>query len=217
MNYKFISLEGIDGTGKSTIASRIGAKISANGKVPYLTRDPIRNVEPWRSMYGLFEKSDKIDKLSEALLLLSARVDNSQKRLRPALENGQVIVADRYSDSWLAYQSVRLAEYFGNEEVALEYLISTHKSLVDRRVLLEPDRTILLTVDPNTSMARIDKRSAGTTKSKYETSEFQIRVVAQYSVIARRFSDRIIVIDTECKDLDRVCNDVIKVLEFSQD
>lgn len=217
MDYKFVSLEGIDGAGKSTIVDRLISKITSSGKTPYLTRDPIRNIEPWQSLYDLFEKSDKIDKASEALLLLSARVDNSQKRLRPALEDGQIIVADRYADSWFAYQSVRLAEHFGSEENALDYLISTHESLVGRNILLEPDRTIFLRVLPETSMRRVGKRATGTTKSKYEAPEFQRKVATQYEAIAQRFPGRITVVDTEGKDLDEVCNETINVLGFSQD
>lgn len=217
MNYKFISLEGIDGTGKSSIAERICIELTAVGKTTYQTRDPIRNIEPWQSLYELFEKSDRIDKVSEALLLLSARVDNSQKRLEPALSDSKVIIADRYVDSWFAYQSVRLADYFGSEESALDYLVSTHDALVKRGVLLEPDKTILLRVLPETSMRRIDKRATGTTKSKYESSEFQRKVAAQYDFIAQRFSGRITIIDTENKDLDTVCNETISVLGFSQD
>ncbi|MEK6952653.1 MAG: dTMP kinase [Nanoarchaeota archaeon] len=217
MDYTFVSLEGIDGTGKSSIADRICAELIAIGKSPYQTRDPIRNVEPWQSLYELFEKSDKIDKVSEALFLLSARVDNSQKRLKPALSNNKVVVADRYADSWFAYQSVRLADYFGSEESALDYLISTHEDLVNRKILLEPDKTIFLRVLPETSLRRVDKRATGTTKSKYEVPEFQRKVAAQYDIIAQRFPGRIIVVDTEGKDLDAVCDETISALGFFRD
>ena len=81
MDYRFVSLEGIDGTGKSSIVSHICNELTSLGKTPYQTRDPVREVQPWKDLYELFEKSNKIDKVSEALLLLSARVDNSQKRL----------------------------------------------------------------------------------------------------------------------------------------
>ena len=216
MNYKFVSLEGIDGSGKSSVADKICAELIESGKGSYQTRDPVRNIEPWQSLYDLFEKSDKINKLSEALLLLSARIDNSQKRLKYALNNNKVIVADRYVDSWFAYQSVRLADYFGDEKNALDYLVSTHEALVNRGILLEPDRTIFLRVLPETSMRRVDKRSMGTTKSKYEVPAFQIKVAAQYDIIAQRFPERIVVIDIEGKDLQAVCDETISVLELSR-
>ena len=217
MDYRFVSLEGIDGTGKSSIVSHICNELTSLGKTPYQTRDPVREVQPWKDLYELFEKSNKIDKVSEALLLLSARVDNSQKRLEQALSDNKTIVADRYADSWFAYQSVRLASYFGSEENALHYLVSTHQDLVNKGILLEPDKTIFLRVLPETSMKRVDKRETGTTKSKYEVPEFQRKVAEQYDTIVQMFPHRITTIDTEKKELDTVGNEVINALGFSQD
>jgi len=216
MKYSFISLEGIDGTGKSTIVEKIAREITKVGGEPYLTRDPVRNVEPWRRLYGVFEKSEKIDKLSEALLLLSSRIDNSRKRLKPSLARGETIVADRFHDSWFAYQSIRLSDHFGDERKALDYLVSQHQSLVDQGILLEPDRTFLLRVNPEISMKRVNERTTEITKSKYDILEFQKKVSNQYDIIANMFKDRIIVIDTENKNLEKVSEEVMGVLGFAQ-
>ncbi|MBS3160027.1 dTMP kinase [Candidatus Woesearchaeota archaeon] len=216
MRYNFISFEGIDGTGKSTIVEKIAREIINVGGKPYLTRDPVRDVEPWKSLYSIFEKSEKIDKLSEALLLLSSRIDNSRKRLEPALARGETIVADRFHDSWFAYQSIRLSDNFGDERKALDYLVSQHQSLVDQDILLEPDRTVLLRVNPETSMKRVNERTTKITKSKYDVLEFQKKVSNQYDIIANMFKDRIVVIDTGNKNLERVSEEVMSVLGFAQ-
>jgi len=216
MKYKFISIEGIDGTGKSTIVEKITLEIANIGGKPYLTRDPVRDVEPWKSLYSVFEKTEKIDKLSEALLLLSSRIDNSRKRLELSLAREETIVADRFHDSWFAYQSIRLSDHFGNEKKALDYLVSQHQSLVDKYILLEPDRTVLLRVNPEISMKRVNRRANEITKSKYDVLEFQKKVSNQYDIIANMFKDRIVVIDTENKNLERVSEEVMSVLGFVQ-
>ena len=88
---------------------------------------------------------------------------------------------------------------------------------MNKGILLEPDKTIFLRVLPETSMKRVDKRETGTTKSKYEVPEFQRKVAEQYDTIVQMFPHRITTIDTEKKELDTVCNEVINALGFSQD
>lgn len=216
MKYDFISLEGIDGTGKSTIAKKIADEVIRFGKTPYLTRDPVREINPWADLYNIFERSERIDKLSEALLLLSSRVDNSRRRIKPALDQGNIVIADRFHDSWFAYQSIRLSEYFGNEMKALDYLISQHEILVNKGLLLEPDKTFIFKVDPEISMQRVTERSAKIKKSKYDILKLQKRVAEQYDIISNRFPSRISVIDTENKNLEEVSEETMIVLGFYQ-
>lgn len=214
MEYRFVSLEGIDGTGKSSIVKKIADEIVRGDGNAYLTRDPMRDADTWKSLYEVFEKSEQIDKVSESLLLLSSRIDNSKKRLEPALARGEIIVADRFHDSWFAYQSIRLSEYFGNEEKALDYLVSQHESLFNQGILLEPDKTVLLKVNPETSMQRVNERATKVTKSKYDVLALQRKVSKQYDALAERFKERILVVDTKNKDLEAVSEEVMSVLGF---
>lgn len=209
MKYKLISFEGIDGVGKSTITNHLKNKMEENQIKVYQTRDPIRNINPWSKLYDLFEECEKIDKVSEALLLLSVRIDNYQRILKQKIENGYLIISDRFVDSWFAYQSIRLSEYFGNENNALNFLISTHKNFVDQGLLIDPNKTIYLKSDPEISIKRVKGIS------KYEKLEFQKKVQNQYDIISEIFPDRIIKIDTCNKSLEKVIENVKEVLEFS--
>lgn len=196
-----ISLEGIDFTWKTPFAGWLKGDLTVQGLEVVVTRDPPYCLSPWDSFREFFERGDSIAKLSECFLLLTARLDNYERCILPELRRGCIVIADRYVDSWLAYQSVRLADYFGGPLKALDFLLETQRQLVERGLLLLPHLTILIFDDPEVTI----KRAASELQiSKYENLPMQHRVHRQYQYLARLFPERIKVLDARRKNIHEV-------------
>lgn len=196
--HRFISLEGIDFTWKTPFSEWLKRDLTAQGKRVLVTRDPPYFISPWKDFYEFFERGDGLSKLAEAHLLLTARLDNSERFIQPALEEGYVVVADRYSDSWLAYQSVRLAHYFGGQQQALEFLISVQDRLSSAGLLAQPRLTAWISEDPEVAIRRA---STAAKISKYENLPMQVAVDTQYRALQLRYPDRIKEINVRSLDI----------------
>ena len=139
----FISLEGIDGSGKSTQARLLAEALGA-GTVAI--REPGGTDAAERIRTLLADPTVALDPLAELLLFLAARADLTERVIRPALEEGRDVVADRFSDSSVAYQGA--ARGLGVGEV-----IGLCETATDG---LWPDLTLLLRVDPEVALGRAD-------------------------------------------------------------
>ena len=174
----FISLEGIDGSGKSTQAKLLA---EALGHETLLIREP-GGTEAAERIRGLLADPElALDPLAELLLFLAARADLTAREIRPALEAGRDIVCDRFADSSVAYQGA--ARGLGVGETI---------SLTDAATEgLWPDLTILLRVDPETGLGR----AGGEDRFESEGLELQRAVAQAYEEIAKVASDRFVVVD----------------------
>lgn len=195
---RFISLEGIDFVGKTPFAEWLRRDLTAQGYEAVLTRDPPYFLSPWDHFYEFFERGEGITKLAEAVLLLTARLDNSEREILGALERNAIVIADRYIDSWFAYQSIRLSPYFGGETQAFEFLIQLNELLVAKRLLIEPDLTVWLSDDPYRTIKRAEYEQK---ISKYENLPMQLKVETQYGIIHKRFPQRIMKVDIRGKEI----------------
>jgi dTMP kinase len=160
-----ITLEGIDGSGKTTVWEAL------RGEYDYtFTREP---TETW---YGdavrRSVEDDDADPLAEAFLYVADHAAHLSNTVRPALERGEVVLSDRYSDSRYAYQGVALD---GHVTRPLEYLRGIHQPFTEK-----PDHTIYLDVDPETGAGR-----SGAT-NKFETAAFLREVRENYEFLAER-------------------------------
>jgi dTMP kinase len=174
----FISLEGIDGSGKSTQARLLA---EALGPETLLIREP-GGTEAAERIRGLLADPEvELDPFAELLLFLAARADLTARVIRPALEAGRDVVADRFADSSVAYQGA--ARGLGVGEV-----ISLTDNASDG---LWPDITILLRVDPEVGLGRAD----GDDRIESEGLELQQAVATAYEEIAKIASDRVAVVD----------------------
>jgi dTMP kinase len=173
----FISLEGVDGSGKSTQA-RLLAEALGEGTVAI--REP-GGTEAAERIRGLLADSElPLEPLAELLLFLAARADLTERVIRPAMEAGRDVVADRFSDSSVAYQGA--ARGLGVGEVI---------SLCDRATEgLWPDVTVLLRIDPEDSIGR----AAGEDRFEAEGLILQQAVAIAYEEIAK-ISDRMVMVD----------------------
>jgi dTMP kinase len=176
----FISLEGVDGSGKSTQARLLAAAL---GPETVAIREP-GGTEAAERIRGLLADPElPLEPLAELLLFLAARADLTERVIQPALEQGRDVVADRFSDSSVAYQGS--ARGLGVGEVI---------SLCDRATDgLWPDLTVLLRIDPEKGLSRAD----GDDRFEAEGLELQEAVAAAYEEIAVIAADRVAVVDAE--------------------
>jgi dTMP kinase len=174
----FISLEGIDGSGKSTQAKLLAEKL---GPETLLIREP-GGTEAAEKIRGLLADPElELDLLAELLLFLAARADLTARVIRPAMDAGRDIVSDRFADSSVAYQGA--ARGLGAPEVI---------SLTDAATEgLWPDVTVLLRVDPEVGLGRAE----GNDRFESEGVELQRAVAEAYEEIAKIAADRVAVVD----------------------
>lgn len=174
----FISLEGIDGSGKSTQARLLA---EALGPEALLIREPGGTEAAERVRELLADPALELDPLAELLLFLAARADLTARVIRPALEAGRDVVSDRFADSSVAYQGA--ARGLGVGEVISLTAAATEG--------LWPDLTVLLRVDPELGFERAD----GDDRLEGEGLELQRAVAAAYEEIAQVAADRFAVVD----------------------
>lgn len=181
----FISLEGIDGSGKSTQA---GLLAEALGDDALLIREPGGTGAAERIREVLADPALELDPFAELLLFLAARADLVAQVIRPALEQGRDVVSDRFSDSSVAYQGA--ARGLGVGEV-----ISLTDTATDG---LWPDLTLLLRMDPEEAQGR----AGGEDRFESEGLDLQRAVAQAYEEIAQIASDRVVVIDAGGSEQD---------------
>jgi dTMP kinase len=174
----FISLEGVDGSGKSTQAKLLA---EALGPETLLIREPGGTSAAERIRELLADPSLDIDPFAELLLFSAARADLVTRVIRPALEAGTHVVADRFADSSVAYQG-------GARELGTSHVLSLTDTVIDG---LWPDVTVLLRVDPEVGLGRAD----GEDRFESEGIDLQRAVAEAYEEIAQIASDRVVVVD----------------------
>ncbi|HYH54680.1 MAG TPA: dTMP kinase [Solirubrobacterales bacterium] len=174
----FISLEGVDGSGKSTQARLL---VEALGGETVAIREPGGTEAAERIRELLADPALELESLAELMLFLAARADLTERVIRPALEAGRHVVADRFSDSSIAYQGA--ARGLGVGEV-----IGLCETATDG---LWPDLTLLLRIDPETGLGRAE----GEDRFEQEGLSLQQEVATAYEEIAQIASDRVEVID----------------------
>ncbi len=208
---KFISVEGIDGSGKTLLVEGLKEKLVEAGvkedKV-VITREP-----------GGTDFAEKIrqvlliniprEPLSELFALLAARYENTKKIIIPSLQKGKIVISDRYYDSSFAYQ------VFGK---GLEYYTVAHLNKI-ATLKLKPKLTILIDISPNVALERLKKDGKSTNYYEDLNLEFFERVRYGYLALARRAKKRIKVINGE-QPLDKVVEDAwehVKRVVFPHD
>jgi dTMP kinase len=178
----FISLEGIDGSGKTTQA-RLLAKVL--GDQVLLVREPGGTETGERIRRLLKDPGLELDPLAELLLFCAARAELVAQVVGPARESGRDVVCDRFSDSSVAYQGA--GRGLGTERVEEICDLATGG--------VWPDVTILLRIDPERAATRIGRREAD--RFEEEGIELQRRVAAGYDDLANRHPERIRAIDAD--------------------
>lgn len=174
----FVSLEGVDGSGKSTQARLLA---EALGPETLTIREPGGTDAAERIRELLADPELEIDSFAELLLFSAARADLVARVIRPALEQGRDVVADRFADSSVAYQG-------GARGLGTSHVLSLVDMTIDG---LWPDLTILLRLDPKTGLGRAD----GDDRFEAEGLDLQRAVAEAYEEIAQIARDRVAVVD----------------------
>lgn len=199
---RFITLEGGEGAGKSTQASRLARVLRASGAEVVLTREPGGSPGA-EEIRALLVDGDvaRWDAVTETLLHFAARRDHLLNTIAPALDRGAWVISDRFVDSTVAYQG------YGHG-VPLKLIDELARiCIADRR----PDLTLILDLPVAVGLARANRR--GTAEDRYErmNDEFHARVRDGFREIARREPSRCVVVDAS-GDVEAVHRAVVEAV-----
>ncbi len=197
---RFISFEGIDGSGKSTQTRTLADALRARGMDVVLTREPggSPGAEEIRRLV-LEGDPDRWSPETEILLFTAARRDHLEKTIRPALARGDVVITDRFADSTRMYQGISR----GNLRGAVDDLHA-------RMIGVEPDLTLLIDIDPDVGLVRAQARAGAEQRFEDMGLGLQARMREGFLGIAREFPARFRVIDGS-RDAGAVAADVLAV------
>lgn len=177
----FISLEGLDGSGKTTQARLLGRRLEAEGREVVVTREP-GGTALGEEIRALLLHGGHVAPWAEAALYAASRAQHVEEVIRPALARGAVVVCDRYVDSSVAYQGIARG-------LGLERVLELNLAAVDG---LLPDRTFLLHVGVGDAAARM---GGELDRIEREGDAFRARVAEAYRTLAARFPERYVVVD----------------------
>jgi dTMP kinase len=180
---KFITLEGVDGAGKSTLVPWIAGRLRRPGREIVVTREP--GGTPLAEKLRALVLAEKMDPLSETLLMFAARFDHVQQIIQPALARGAWVVCDRFTDATMAYQG-------GGKGVSAELIRRLARSVHPG---LSPDQTLVFDCPYDVSRSRLS--ASGRTLDRFEAEEqaFFDRVRAAYREVAAAEPGRVRIID----------------------
>lgn len=197
----FITFEGNDGSGKTTISTRIFEKMKELGYPVLYTREPggIDIAEQIRKVI-LDPKNTAMDARTEALLYAASRRQHLIEKVLPALTQGKIVLCDRFIDSSLAYQGV--GRGIGIEEVYRinEFAIEGHM----------PDATIFLSVSLEEGLHRVSSRG-NKDRLDQEAISFHESVAQGYEYVKQQYADRMVIIDADA-DVDTVFAAALKAV-----
>ncbi|MFP4044272.1 MAG: dTMP kinase [Rhodosalinus sp.] len=182
---RFITFEGIDGSGKSTQARLLAESLRTQGREVTLTREPggSPGAEEIRDLL-LTGAPDRWSAETEILLFTAARRDHLERRIAPALAAGQVVICDRFADSTRVYQGATRGDLRGLVD-------QLHGLMIGR----EPDLTLLIDIDPDTGWRRAKARPGAEARFEDFGAELQARLRAGFLALAEEAPERIRVID----------------------
>ena len=183
----FITGEGPEGAGKTSILNKLAEDFTAKGYPIVLTREPggIRIAEQIREII-LNKENTEMDARTEALLYAAARRQHLAEKVKPALEKGAIVLCDRFIDSSLAYQGY--ARGLGIDEVYEMNLFATQDMM--------PDATLYFDITPEEGLKRIERnRGREVNRLDLEALDFHQKVYEGYQLLLNKFSGRMHTID----------------------
>jgi len=174
-----VTIEGIDGSGKSSLVSSLGTLLADLS--PVFTREP---GSTWVGDQVRRAVAERMDPVTEALLFAADHAAHLSTLIRPSLHQGLLVISDRYSDSRYAYQQETLV---GNIPDPLEWLLALHSGWTIR-----PDLTFLIVLPVDEALSRIgDTRM----REHFENRELLAKVQEHYLALAERDPSRFVIID----------------------
>jgi dTMP kinase len=198
----FISFEGIDGSGKSTQIQKLAEFLEARDFDIVITREPggSKGGEEIRNLL-LQGNVDRWSAETEILLFTAARRDHLERIILPALEEGKVVICDRFTDSTRMYQGMR--------GVNLRNLVDTLNGKV---IKFDPDLTILIDINPEISLKRAKSRK--TVEERFEDFgvDLQMKMRKGFLELAKEFGNRIEVVNGQ-QSIDKLAQDICSLVK----
>ncbi|HPE63123.1 MAG TPA: dTMP kinase [Methanothrix sp.] len=226
-----ITFEGIDGSGKSTIVSEVARTIAEDGKPPFAGRRFLFTAEPTdgeegrllrerlkmdSAAEGLGPRSMEAEKMEELFLFMADHARHLAETVIPALEEGVVVISDRYSDSRVAYQGATLREVVPHP---LELVREIH-----RPWSVHPDKTILFSIDPAVAVERCllrhgEEAISMTAKApeKFEREEFLRMVSENFEMMTKLEPERFVIIDAAREKKEVLAETMVSLAEILED
>ena len=195
---RFITFEGIDGSGKSTQLRRLADTLTAQGRSVVTTREPggSPGAEEIRNLV-LTGNPDRWSAETEILLFSASRRDHLEKTINPALVAGQTVISDRFADSTRVYQGATRGDLRPMVDQLHQLMIGT-----------EPDLTFIIDMDPSVALQRGLARNSGEDRFEDFGLGFQETLRAGFLALAEDFADRCVVINGN-RDPDAIAADIL--------
>lgn len=200
----FVTIEGPEGSGKSSVTKEVVKLLEKEGETVVLTREPggtpiaeeIRNVI-------LDKKNTAMDSMTEALLYAASRRQHLVEKVWPLSKEGKIVISDRFLDSSLAYQG-------GARGLGIDNVLALNQFATDG---FYPDLTLLFDIDPRIGLARIAaNNNREVNRLDLEKIEFHDSVRKTFLELAKRFDDRYVVLDAS-KPFDEVVKDAYNAIK----
>lgn len=197
----FITFEGPDGSGKTTISQLVEKKLSDLGYKTLYTREPggIGISEEIRDII-LDTKNTNMDIRTEALLYAASRRQHLIEKIIPALENNMIVICDRFVDSSLAYQGYA-------RKIGIEEVLRINEFAIEGTY---PDMTIFLDVSAQEGLNRIKGRNHKD-RLDLESIDFHNRVYDGYQIVLERFKDRMRIVDAE-QSIEEIVDQAVSII-----
>lgn len=200
----FVTMEGPEGSGKTTVAKKVVQRLKEEGFSVLYTREPggVEIAEKIRDII-LDVHHTNLDVRSEALLYAASRRQHLVEKVLPALENDMIVICDRFIDSSLAYQGY--ARNIGIDEVYAinQFAIGNHW----------PDLTILLDIDPQVGIQRImNERQNEVNRLDLEGMAFHQKVHEGYQILKEKYASRFSIVDGN-QNPEKVFSDVYDLIK----
>lgn len=184
----FISFEGNDGSGKSSVLESIQKELLSLGYDVIYTREPGGSYIAEKIRDIILDKDNLgMDPITEAYLYAASRREHLQKTILPAINEGKIVLCDRFVDSSLAYQGYA-------RQIGIDKIYNLNSFAVEDNL---PNLTILVCVHPEIGLQRIKKNRNDMDRLELEKDSFHQRVFDGYQEIKERFNNRIVMIDGE--------------------
>lgn len=197
MSARFITFEGIDGSGKSTQSRRFADLLRDQGTDLIFTREPggSAGAEEIRNLL-LTGETDRWSAETEILLFTAARRDHLEKTIQPALDAGTTVVCDRFADSTRVYQGATRGDLRSKVD-------ALHELMIGR----EPDLTFIIDMDPAVALERGLARKSGEDRFEDFGLGFQETLRHGFLSLAKAFPDRCVLIDGN-RTIDQIASEI---------
>ncbi len=200
----FITFEGPDGAGKSTIIKLVHEKLVQDGFNIVLTREPGGTPIAEKIRDIILDNSNQaLDARTEALLYAASRRQHLVEKIWPALKEGKIVLCDRFLDSSLAYQG-------GGRNLGVENVLNINLFATENTY---PDLTLFFDVSPEVGLARVSKdKKRVADRLDNENENFHDKVYKTFKEIIEQNKNRIVVIDAS-KSIDEVVETTYKIIK----